>query len=96
MCLAVPAKVITINDELATVEVRGVTREASLMLLPEAKVGDYVLVHAGFAMQIVTENDVRETNELWAEMNGAERTVGDIEALNEDERRTIEKLKKSV
>lgn len=93
MCLAVPVKVIAINDELATVEVRGVTREASLMLLPEAKVGDYVLVHAGFAMQIVTENDVRETNELWAEMNGAERTVGDIEALNEDERRTIERLR---
>ncbi len=51
MCLAVPAKIIDIQDELATVEVRGVTRAASLMLLPEAKVGDYVLVHAGFAMQ---------------------------------------------
>ena len=47
MCLAVPAKIVAVKDSLATVELRGVTREASLMLLPEAKVGDYVLVHAG-------------------------------------------------
>ena len=75
MCLAVPAKVIDIKDSLATVELRGVTREASLMLLPEAKVGDYVLVHAGFAMQIVEETDMAETEALWAEMNGGPRTV---------------------
>ena len=53
MCLAVPAKVVEINDQLASVEVQGVRRAASMMLLPEARVGDYVLVHAGFAMQIV-------------------------------------------
>ena len=78
MCLAVPAKVIEIKDQMATVEVRGVQRPASIMLLPEAKVGDYVLVHAGFAMQIVTEQDVAETEALWAEMNGAERTMGEL------------------
>ena len=75
MCLAVPAKVIDIKDSLAMVELRGVTREASLMLLPEAKVGDYVLVHAGFAMQIIEETDMAETEALWAEMNGGPRTV---------------------
>ena len=64
MCLAVPAKIVSIKDSLATVELRGVTREASLMLLPEAEVGDYVLVHAGFAMQVIEE-----------EMNGGPRTV---------------------
>ena len=53
MCLAVPAKIVDIQDQLASVEVSGVRRAASLMLLPEAMVGDYVLVHAGFAMQIV-------------------------------------------
>ncbi len=79
MCLAVPAKVIEIHDELATVEVRGVRRPASLMLLPEAKEGDYVLVHAGFAMQIVTPEDVSEMEALWAEMNGAPRTVESLE-----------------
>ncbi len=75
MCLAVPAKVIEIHEELATVEVRGVRRSASLMLLPGVKVGDHVLIHAGFAMQIVTAEDVSEMEALWAEMNGAPRTV---------------------
>ena len=45
------------------------------MLLPEAKVGDYVLVHAGFAMQIVDEKEAEETYALLDEMNGAPRTV---------------------
>ena len=49
------------------------------MLLPEAKVGDFVLVHAGFAMQIVDEKDAEETNALLAEMKGAPRTVDTIE-----------------
>ena len=75
MCLAVPAKIVEIRDSLATVELRGVTREASLMLLPETKLGDYVLVHAGFAMQKVEEKDAEETYALMAEMRGAPRTV---------------------
>ena len=64
MCLAVPAKIVDIQDQLASVEVSGVRRAASLMLLPEAKLGDYVLVHAGFAMQIVEEKDDEETYAL--------------------------------
>lgn len=75
MCLAVPAKVTAIEGSLATVEIRGVQRQASLMLLPEAAVGDYVLVHAGFAMQIVTADEVAETEALWREMTGGPRTV---------------------
>ena len=75
MCLAVPAKVIEIRDAMGKVELSGVTRDVSLMLLPEAKVGDFVLVHAGFAMQIVDEKSAEETNALLAEMNGAPRTV---------------------
>ena len=77
MCLAVSAKIIEIQDALATVELRGVRRSVSLMLLPEAKVGDYVLVHAGFAMQVVGEADAAEREALWAEMNGAPRTVNE-------------------
>ena len=69
LCLAFPAKVIEIKDLLATVELSGVTRQASLMLLPEAKVGDYVLVHAGFAMQIVGKQDVDEMLSLYDEMD---------------------------
>lgn len=79
MCLAVSAKIIEIQDALATVELRGVRRSVSLMLLPEAKVGDYVLVHAGFAMQVVGEADAAEREALWAEMNGAPRTVNEVD-----------------
>ena len=75
MCLAFPAKVLEIDGDLATVERSGVKRSASLMLLPEAKVGDYVLVHAGFAMQVVNEQEVKIRDALVAEMNGAPRTV---------------------
>lgn len=75
MCLAFPAKVIEIKESLATVEHSGIRRAASLMLLPEAKVGDYVLIHAGFAMQVVDEREVKIRDALIAEMNGAPRTV---------------------
>ena len=75
MCLAFPAKVLKIDGDLATVERSGVKRSASLMLLPEAKVGDYVLIHAGFAMQVIDESEVRIRDALVAEMNGAARTV---------------------
>ncbi len=75
MCLATPAKIVSIEDKLAVVEIQGVQRQASMMLLPEAKVGDYVLVHAGFAMQLIDQQIAEETNALYAEMNGAPRTV---------------------
>ena len=83
MCLAVPAKVLAIEGAVGTGEVGGVTRAVSMMLLPEAQVGDFVLVHAGFAMQRVEEKDADETDALLAEMHGAPRTV---ESLEETER----------
>ena len=56
MCLAVPARIVNIDNLLATVDVFGARREVSLILLPEeAQVDDYVLVHAGFAIQKVDE-----------------------------------------
>jgi len=79
MCLAFPAKVLKIDNELATVERAGVKREASLMLLPEAKVGDYVLIHAGFAMQIIDEQELKIRDALVAEMNGAPRTIESLQ-----------------
>ena len=78
MCLAVPAKVVEIKDQLAAVELNGVRRAASLMLLPEARLGDYVLVHAGFAMQIVEAEEAERIEALRAEMRGAPRTVEHI------------------
>jgi len=75
MCLAIPAQVVSIEDQLAVVEIQGVRRQASLMLLPEAKVGDFVLVHAGFAMQVVDQQEAETTNALLDEMHGAARRV---------------------
>ncbi|MDY2686147.1 MAG: HypC/HybG/HupF family hydrogenase formation chaperone [Selenomonadaceae bacterium] len=79
MCLAVPARVVALKDAIGKVEISGVTRDVSMMLLPEARVGDFVLVHAGFAMQIVDEKDAEETDALLAEMHGAPRTVEELE-----------------
>jgi len=65
MCLAIPAKIKKINDNrLATVDILGVTREASLDLTPQAQVGDFVLIHAGFAIEVVSEEFAQETIDL--------------------------------
>lgn len=63
MCLAVPSKVIEINDRVARVDVDGVIREASLMLLEDVKIGEYVIVHAGFAINRVDEAAALKTLE---------------------------------
>lgn len=68
MCLAVPMRVLARQGELATVELDGVQREVSLMLQPDAKVGDFVLVHAGYAISVVDEQEARETLALLSEM----------------------------
>ena len=63
MCLAVPSKIIEINDNIARVEVDGVIRETSLMLMEDAKIGEYVIVHAGFAISKVDEEAALQTLE---------------------------------
>jgi hydrogenase expression/formation protein HypC len=65
MCLAIPAEVVKIGEEgLAQVNLLGVSREVSLDLTPQAKVGDYVLVHAGFAIEVVDQQYAQETIDL--------------------------------
>ena len=65
MCLAIPAQVREINDnKLATVDILGVTREISLDLTPQAEVGSFVLVHAGFTIEVVDEQFAQETLDL--------------------------------
>lgn len=65
MCLAVPGRIASIQENLmATVDIAGVTRVVSIDLVPEAKEGDWVLVHAGFALQIVDEEVAKETLDL--------------------------------
>ncbi len=68
MCLAVPAKIVERTEYMATVEISGVTRQVSMMLLPEAAVGDYVLVHAGFAIQAIDEEEAERTLALFKEL----------------------------
>ena len=65
MCLAIPALITERkSDNLATAEILGVTREVALDLTPQANVGDYVLVHAGFAIEVVDADYAKETIEL--------------------------------
>ena len=75
MCLAVPAKVISLKNMMATVEVDGIRRDISMMLLPEAKEGDYILMHAGFAIQVIDEEEARITTDLLKEVFADERTT---------------------
>ena len=65
MCLAVPGNILSIGgDGRAVVDMLGAQREVSLRLVPDAQVGDYILVHAGFGIQIVDPEEARETIEL--------------------------------
>ena len=68
MCLAIPAKVTEIEEEVARVDFgEKVLREVNISLV-EAKVGDYVLVHAGYAIQVLSEEEALETLRLWNEI----------------------------
>ena len=71
VCLAVPARVIEMKGRKARVDVLGNVRSADLTLLDEVRVGDYVLVHAGFAIQRLEPEDAEETLDLFREMGEA-------------------------
>jgi hydrogenase expression/formation protein HypC len=68
MCLAIPARVKSIEGVEAEVEIGGVSRKASIMLTPEAKVGDYVLLHTGYAINVIDEEEAEETLKLFEEI----------------------------
>ena len=61
MCLAIPSKIVKIENGLATIDVDGVQRKTSLLLVEDAGVGDYVIVHAGFALHKIDEMDAMES-----------------------------------
>lgn len=68
MCLAIPARIESIgSDNIAQADILGVKRKVALDLSPKAQVGDYVLVHAGYAIEIVTEENAQETLDLLRE-----------------------------
>jgi len=72
MCLAIPVKVIKINGEKAIVDANGLQKEISIMLLPQIKAGDYVLLHSGFAIKRVDLEEAKETLKLVEEIINSE------------------------
>jgi len=79
MCVGVPSKIVIIDDYMAIIDVEGAQREISLLLLNEDdKVGEYVIVHAGFAIQKIQEEDAKENLRLMKKMFGVEDSTEDM------------------
>ena len=70
MCLALPGKIISFKKNIAQVDFNGTKREISIDLVPEAKKNDYVLVHAGFAISVLSDKDAKETLDIFSEIYG--------------------------
>ncbi len=68
MCLAIPALIKSVHDSEAEAEIGGVTRRISIILTPEAKTGDYVLLHTGYAINVIDRDEAEETLKLLTEM----------------------------
>lgn len=68
MCLALPMRITALDGARATIAAEGLEQECSVMLVPDAAVGDYVLVHAGFAISVLDEAEARETLDLLREI----------------------------
>ena len=77
MCLAIPARVVEIKENVAKVDFgEGVLRDVNVTLV-DAKVGEYVLVHAGYAIQVLDRKSAEETLELWKEVLATSATLTD-------------------
>ena len=74
MCLAIPARIIELEGDKAVVDAMGNRWKAKTTLLPDAKLGDLVLVHAGFAISLVDEEEAKKTWELFAEISNFDET----------------------
>ncbi len=71
MCLAVPVRITCIEGDQADVDIGGVSRRVSIALTPEARIGDYVLLHTGYAINVLDEDEARETLEILERMVAA-------------------------
>ncbi|UCC11905.1 MAG: HypC/HybG/HupF family hydrogenase formation chaperone [candidate division WOR-3 bacterium] len=70
MCLGVVGRIEEIRGDMAVVEIMGVQRDISIVLVPEIKVGEYVMIHAGFAINPIDEAAAKETEELLRQVYG--------------------------
>ena len=68
MCLAIPVRIVSITGNEAETEIAGVRRRVSIAFTPEAKVGDYVLLHTGYAIGVIDETEAEETLKLLEEI----------------------------
>ena len=68
MCLAIPMRVSKIEDEFAWVKTGGLTRQVNIQMVPNVKIGDYIIVHAGFAIEIINPRAAKETLDLIKEI----------------------------
>ena len=84
MCLAVPLRLVSVSGTDAVGEVGGIQREVSIMMTPDVKVGDYVIVHAGFAIQVLDQKEAEENLELL-------RQIGDMAEAKQEEVRSRRK-----
>ena len=75
MCLAVPVKITSIEDDQADVDIGGVGRRVSIALTPEARIGDYVLLHTGYAINVLNEAEAKETLDILERMVAADSNV---------------------
>ena len=80
MCLGVPAKIMELYEkdglQMARVDFGGVVRETCLAYVPEAKVGDYCIVHVGFALNLISEEEAKETMELLRQITDLATEIG--------------------
>ncbi len=74
MCLAIPAKIVALKDDMATVDMDGTRREASLLLLENPALGDYVIIHAGFAIHKIDEAEAMESLKVLRQLASLEET----------------------
>lgn len=79
MCLSIPAKIDSIDGDMAQVNVGGVTYKASLQLLDDVEVGDYILLHTGFAIQKISEEEAKETLQTFREFEDLNKQLDDEE-----------------
>ena len=79
MCLAIPSKIVAIEENMATLDVDGVQRKASLLMLENPRIGDYVIVHAGFAIHKIDESVAMETLKILKEAVSRVETKGNPE-----------------
>jgi hydrogenase expression/formation protein HypC len=88
MCLGIPGKIIEIYEtnglQMGKIDFGGVVKEACLAYVPEAQIGDYTIVHVGFALNIIDEDEAQKTLELLSEIGVIEDELSDSAEIKED------------